>query len=249
MTTMTNETPAIPAPRKAGLRTAWMVGGGLTIAAAGVAAGLALRPAPSAPPVPVSASMAPDESVVEPARVSDKAAAETMDSKVADARPVPAKAHATPARRAPATPRAPAQYASNEPTPLATQPAAVCTTCGVIEGVRAVEQKGPGTGLGAVAGGVAGAAVGNQFGHGSGRAVMTVLGAVGGGLAGNEIEKNVRKETVYEVRVRMDDGSVRTLMQKTAPTPGARVTVEGNELQTMRAPQGEGRMVRTSSGT
>ena len=248
MTTTINESPAIAAPRKTGLRTAWMVGGGLTIAAAGVAAGFALRPAPTAAPVPVAASIAPDESVVEPARAPDKVAAETKDSKIADVRPVPPKSHATAARRAPASTRAPAQYASNEPTPLATQPAAVCASCGVIEGVRAVEQKGQGTGLGAVAGGVAGAAVGNQFGHGSGRAVMTVLGAVGGGLAGHEIEKNVRKETVYEVRVRMDDGSLRTLMQKTAPTPGARVTVEGNELQTMRAPQGDGRMVRTSDG-
>jgi outer membrane lipoprotein SlyB len=76
---------------------------------------------------------------------------------------------------------------------------------------------------------------------------MTILGAVGGGLAGNEIEKNVRKETVYEVRVRMDDGSVRTLTQKTAPTPGTRVTVDGNALRTTSAPQGEPQMQRTSS--
>src|SRR5436190_154739 len=100
-------------------------------------------------------------------------------------------------------------------SPLATQPVAVCTQCGVIEGVREVQQKGTGTGLGAVGGAVVGGAVGNQIGKGSGRTAMTVLGAIGGGLAGNEVEKRVRSETVYEVRVRMDDGSVRTLTQKT----------------------------------
>jgi outer membrane lipoprotein SlyB len=118
----------------------------------------------------------------------------------------------------------------------------------VVEGVREYQQKGKGTGLGVVAGGVAGAAVGNQFGHGNGKAAMTILGAIGGGMAGNEVEKRVKSETVYEVRVRMDDGSVRTLTQKTAPTPGTRVTVEGNTLRTSRAPQGESQMVRTSAG-
>ena len=93
-----------------------------------------------------------------------------------------------------------------------------------------------------------GGAVGNKMGHGSGRTATTVLGAIGGGLAGNEVEKRARAETVYEVRVRMDDGSTRTFTQKTAPTPGSRVTVDGNTLHTTRAPQGEGQMVRTSSG-
>jgi outer membrane lipoprotein SlyB len=241
MTTTTNDSPAARAP---GSRSAWMMAGAAAIAAAGVAAGFGLRPAPSAPAVPVSASIAANESVVDAGRSSDKPATEVREAKLVDARP--ARPHA--ARRAPATTaNAPAHYASNDATPLATQPATVCASCGVVEGVRSVEQKGQGSGLGAVAGGVAGAAVGNQFGHGNGKAVMTILGAVGGGLAGNEIEKNVRKETVYEVRVRMDDGSVRTLTQKTAPTPGTRVTVEGNALHTTRAPQGEPQMQRTSS--
>lgn len=40
---------------------------------------------------------------------------------------------------------------------------------------------------GTVAGGVAGAVVGNQFGGGTGRAVMTGVGAAGGALAGKEL--------------------------------------------------------------
>lgn len=63
------------------------------------------------------------------------------------------------------------------------------------------------------------------------KAEMTVLGAVGGGLAGHEIEKHARATTVYHVQLRMDDGSTRTVTQSTAPTVGARVEVQGNELK------------------
>jgi outer membrane lipoprotein SlyB len=247
MTTMTNESTTTSAPKNA--RTLWMVVGGVAIAAAGVAAGLAWRPSPSVPADAVRASAVSGESDVAAGKTSDQIAADSKDNKdnkdvkVAEAKPVPAKPKAPAHKAQPAT-----QHASNDVTPLETQRAQVCATCGTIEGVRAVEQKGKGTGVGAVAGGVAGAAVGNQFGHGNGKAAMTILGAIGGGLAGNEVEKRVRSETVYEVRVRMDDGSMRTFTQKTAPTPGARVTVDGNTFRTTRAPQGDGQMVRTSSG-
>ena len=89
--------------------------------------------------------------------------------------------------------------------------AATCTDCGVIESVTPFEKKGEGTGIGAVAGGVIGGVVGNQVGGGNGKKAMTVLGAVGGGMAGHEIEKRSKSTTVHEVRVKMDDGSVRTL--------------------------------------
>ena len=82
-----------------------------------------------------------------------------------------------------------------------------------------------------MAGGVLGAAVGNQMGHGNGRAAMTVLGAVGGGLAGNEVEKRTRSVTVFQVRVRLDDGTVRTIEQSHAPAVGERVIVQGNTLK------------------
>src|SRR6185295_4160082 len=92
MTTMTNEsTPASSTPSASGLRTPWMVVGGLAIAAAGVAAGLAWRPAPSTPTEPVRQSMVSNESVVEPGRTTDQVAAETKDAKPADVRPADAK--------------------------------------------------------------------------------------------------------------------------------------------------------------
>jgi outer membrane lipoprotein SlyB len=125
--------------------------------------------------------------------------------------------------------------------PLRTRPAAVCERCGTVEGVREVRRQGEAKGIGAVAGGVLGGLLGHQIGKGHGRDAMTVVGAVGGGLAGHEVEKRVRAETVYEVRVRMDDGRLRTLTQKSAPRPGARVTVDGSTLRTVATQDDGGR--------
>lgn len=246
---MTNHTSTLPAPPQSNwARNAWLLAGGLALAAAGVAAGLAWRPAPETGLVApgsleaTRASLAPHEAIVEPA---EKAADEVPAA--VEPKPAPKKSAAkAPAQRNSRT--SAHARASSGGTPLATRQAALCSHCGVVEGVREVRQKGQGTGLGAIAGGVVGGAVGNQMGKGDGRKAMTVLGAIGGGLAGNEIEKRARGETVYEVQVRMDDGSLRTLRQKSAPTPGARVTVEGNTLRTTRAPSGDGSLMRTSAG-
>jgi outer membrane lipoprotein SlyB len=115
--------------------------------------------------------------------------------------------------------------------PVPVQAAPVCASCGTVSGVTAITREGQGSGVGAVAGGVVGAVLGNQVGQGNGRTAATILGAVGGGWAGNKIEKNVKKQTVYAVSVRMDDGSVRNFEQATAPAVGAKVTVSGNTLR------------------
>ncbi len=49
----------------------------------------------------------------------------------------------------------------------------------------------------------------------------------------DEIDKQVKKQTVYRVTVRMDDGSERTVTQASAPAlaVGARVRVNGNALE------------------
>lgn len=114
----------------------------------------------------------------------------------------------------------------------ATAPARVtCSTCGTVESVTAVELEGTGTGAGAIAGGVLGAVVGNQVGGGDGKTLATILGAVGGGMAGNTVEKRMKKVTQYDVTVRMDDGSHRTLRQSTLPAVGSAVVVNGDTLQ------------------
>ncbi|HVR48234.1 MAG TPA: glycine zipper 2TM domain-containing protein [Pseudorhodoferax sp.] len=117
------------------------------------------------------------------------------------------------------------------PSPVVRAPATVCGDCGTVLSVNAVQRAAPASGVGVVAGGVVGGVLGNQVGGGTGRAVATVLGAVGGGWAGNEVEKRVRQNTHYVVRVRMDDGSIRTLEQGQALAVGTPVLVQGGVAQ------------------
>jgi outer membrane lipoprotein SlyB len=93
----------------------------------------------------------------------------------------------------------------------------VCGNCGVITAIRTVEQAGEGSGLGAIAGGVVGGLLGHQVGGGTGKDIATIAGAVGGGYAGHQIEKNVKTAKHYEITVRMNDGSHRTMVQETEP--------------------------------
>jgi outer membrane lipoprotein SlyB len=122
---------------------------------------------------------------------------------------------------------APAAGAGLSNAPGLVSGGSLCASCGTVESVHAVEQKGSATGLGAVAGGLTGAVVGNQMGRGNGNTAMTLLGAAGGALAGNEIEKNLKHRYSYRVTVRMDDGSFRTVSQSNAPAvaSGERVRI------------------------
>ncbi|HSV45436.1 MAG TPA: glycine zipper 2TM domain-containing protein [Ramlibacter sp.] len=152
----------------------------------------------------------------------------------------PLKSAAQPAARpAPvrqAQQQAPAQ--ARGPNTAMGNTASACRNCGVVESVVAVQRQVPVQGIansqvtaGAVAGGVIGGLLGNQVGHGNGRAAATVLGAAGGAYAGNEIQKTMNKVTVYQVRVRMHDGSVRTVEQGSTVPAGAQVVVEGGALR------------------
>lgn len=128
--------------------------------------------------------------------------------------------------------------AAQPPAPPAAEtqlpaPRALCQDCGTIESVRQVEHKAEGSGAGAAAGGVLGGILGHQMGNGRGRDIMTVLGAVGGAVAGHQVEKNVRKTMSYEVVVRFEDGTSRTLQQPNLPPwhIGDRVRVVNSEIQ------------------
>lgn len=107
------------------------------------------------------------------------------------------------------------------------RPVRVCGVCGQVESVQAVQQAAPATGVGAVAGGVLGAVVGNQVGKGNGRKAATVLGAVGGGYAGHQVEKNMRTRTVYDIAVRMEDGSLRRFQRAEPVAVGTPITLQG----------------------
>ena len=103
----------------------------------------------------------------------------------------------------------------------------------MIESFREIEIQGEGTGAGAVIGGLTGAVIGNQIGRGNGRTVGTILGAAGGAYAGNAIERSARTKKRYEVGVRMEDGSLRTVAYDQPPTwrSGDRVRFANGQLQ------------------
>ena len=153
----------------------------------------------------------------------------------ASPRPPAAEKAATPAAR----PVAPSQpVARPAPARATAQPApakAVCADCATVTAVTPVEREGQTSGTGAVAGGVLGAVIGNQIGQGQGKDVATVLGAIGGGIAGNQVEKKMKKITVYVVELRMDDGSQRTLELAEPAGVGARVRVQGDALSPLPA--------------
>ena len=91
---------------------------------------------------------------------------------------------------------------------------AVCRNCGRVESIVAQhEPVAQGSGVGVAAGAVLGGILGNQVGNGNGRTLATVAGAVAGGYGGNEVEKRTRSTTTYRVRVRMEDGEIRTFPQ------------------------------------
>ena len=123
----------------------------------------------------------------------------------------------------------------------------VCHNCGVVESAVAVQRQGQPKGIagtqvtpGMAIGGVVGGLLGNQIGHGNGRAATTVLGAAGGAYAGHAIEKKTTKYTVYQMRIRMNDGTVRTVEQRNPVTVGSRVVLDHGAIRLARAgsPQG-----------
>ncbi len=118
------------------------------------------------------------------------------------------------------------------PEPIQVAPAkkAICSNCGVVVSVKAVEVEGKGSGLGVIAGGVAGGLVGNQVGQGTGRDLATIAGVVGGAIAGNKIEQKMKKSTVYDVAVKLENGEERVLRHNTDPgfAAGDKVWIEND---------------------
>jgi uncharacterized protein YcfJ len=221
--------PNLPsgAPASRSPKVLWGVIGALAVAVAALGGVLLHRQDAGAPPSTVAA--------VPAASAGSPIAPDDFKPEAMPPAPVPA----VPPVAAGAVPQAMAAAPAPSPSPgvapvtAAAPPAPPpCAVCGHVESVRPVQKRAQNTtGVGAVAGGVVGGLVGNQFGHGNGRVATTVLGAVGGGFAGNEVEKHVRTVTVYEVAVRMDNGSLRTVETKTAPPIGKPVTLRKGLLR------------------
>jgi outer membrane lipoprotein SlyB len=258
-------TQAAPSGLSAVPRAVWVVLGTLAVATAGLAGALVMRSIDDQPAPPAVASQ------VAPTQVAGAQTTQPPVQQVAPAqlqaapqqeapaaKPAPVKQAAKPAPRpvqqATGSAHAPAEQVSQAPsrsyTPIETTRAAICNTCGTVQAVQEVKEKGQGSGIGAIGGAVVGGLLGNQVGGGNGKKVMTVVGAVGGGLAGHEAEKHVRATTAYDVQVRMEDGSVRTFRRTEPLNLGTRVTVDGNNLRVggQGAASQQPRTIRTSGG-
>ncbi len=223
-------------------RAVWVGGGALALVTAGMAGALIGKSAPPAAslpaPVAMTAPSTPPGHMAYAPVLQDgvPTPTNTIAPTTPTVAPVPATAKAAnpapaPARAATGTRHADARQTSH---------AAACVSCGTVEASEPVRVKGQGTGLGAVAGGVLGGVVGHQVGGGNGKTAMTVLGALGGGLAGNEVERRTRGETLYDVRVRMQDGSHRSIRQGQALAVGSSVVVEGGHVRLARSRTGDG---------
>ena len=179
--------------------------------AAGVAALTGLLPHSSgtmkdAEPVVTAVPEQPQPGVIEPSMPAAAAVATPV------AKPKPVHRAAKP------QPTQPVQVVEAAPIAQAPKPVVPAGITGVVESVKEITTPGDGrSGVGAIGGGIAGAVLGNQFGHGTGRSIMTVLGAAGGALAGKEIEKQHNATKRWEVTVRLDDGSYQTLSSPSLP--------------------------------
>ncbi|MFC5498527.1 glycine zipper 2TM domain-containing protein [Caenimonas terrae] len=110
-----------------------------------------------------------------------------------------------------------------------------CRNCGTVEAVNPVQRAGRANGIagtpvtpGMAIGGVVGGILGNQVGSGNGRTAATVVGAAGGAYAGHAIENSQNRYTAYVMHIRMNDGTRRTVEQRTALPRGAKVIVRGH---------------------
>jgi outer membrane lipoprotein SlyB len=108
-----------------------------------------------------------------------------------------------------------------------------CGTCGNVESVRTITTRAQGSGVGAAGGAILGGLLGNQIGSGHGRQLATVAGAVGGAVMGNQVEGNMKANHSYEIRVRLDDGTLRTFHQQSVPQwrTGDRVRIVKGSLR------------------
>lgn len=213
----------------------------ILVSAVGVAAMTGMLPNSHSSSAPATVATVPPPPVIETpvaaqtpapseAKAETKAQATDKETVKRASAPTAEKAAPRPTSTASTQPRTPS-YADN--SRVTAQAPAICYDCGRVESVNAIQAQGEPTGVGMIAGGVIGGLLGNQVGGGNGRKVATVAGAVGGGYAGHQIEKQQRTVTSYQVRVRMEDGVVRTFSYDNQPqwAAGDRVRVVDGQLR------------------
>src|SRR5918996_1456082 len=107
------------------------------------------------------------------------------------------------------------RVAQEAPVVEAPKPDVAAGQLAVVESVREVSDPGDGKGIGAIAGGVTGLVLGKKLGKD--KDLVTILGAAGGAIAGHQIERQTRATKRWEIAVRLDDGSQRTLSSEVQP--------------------------------
>ena len=223
----TNLTPSNPQRGRIHPLIAGAAAAVILASATGIAAMTGLLPTSHA----VTEPAAPVATVAAQAASAPIAAPQTVPvQQAAPARPPVHHTRSHPPVNAPGYANTQEYQAPNQsvaPRPVAADPYA-----GEVVAINTVQAPEPTTGLGELGGVVAGGLVGNQIGGGRGKILTTIAGAVGGGLAGNGIEHAVRKQTTYQVQVRMQDGSYRNFNYQTQPPVqiGERVRVSGDSL-------------------
>ena len=207
-------------------RAVWIGGGLLGLVTAALAGALVMRSVDPAP-----APLAAMPAVTSPAEVRGQPVPPTA---LAGAKPALSPAPSSHQHNGKSSVAANTAGQAGWVAPGGTTQAALCSHCGTVESVSTVQQKGQGTGLGVVAGGLLGGVAGHQMGGGKGKTAMTVLGAIGGGFAGNEVEKRARGETLFNVQVRMEDGSTRMFKRAQSVAIGTHVVIDGSTLRVAR---------------
>lgn len=185
--------------------------------------------APANTPAPAAIAPPAKLAAVEPEAAPKSEPAPALAPRKEAAKPAHIKEHSKPhVTKAPSGPAVAGDY----PPPDTPAPPPVCRDCGVIESVEAIQQKGEGSGIGAVGGAILGGVLGHQVGEGSGKQLARIGGAVLGGFAGNEAERRARTVSHYQVTVRMDDGTRRVITEQNAPVwrSGDPVRVRSGEI-------------------
>jgi outer membrane lipoprotein SlyB len=122
--------------------------------------------------------------------------------------------------------------------PSASETPTLVSGYGVVQAIDLVPRESArGVGIGTIAGAVVGGVLGNQVGQGTGKTAATVAGVAGGALAGHAIENRNQGQAgqVYRISLRMDDGTVQTLLQESAPSLriGDRVRISNGVIERM----------------
>lgn len=214
---MNTNTPVSNSPAASGIHPGVWIGGGLmSLAIVALATTLIVKSNDAAAPAQVAATTVGTQQ------------SPVIQAAAGTGQPMPAREAARPEHRRPVEEhRESARYADAQQVAAAN----VCSSCGVIDSYSTVQVKGQNNGIGAVAGGLGGALVGSKIAGRNDHTIGGVIGAVGGGLLGNAIESHERVSTAYDVRVRMADGSIRTVRQSTLPNVGQHVSIDGDVLR------------------